>query len=102
MNTDITVTATFTAITYTITASAGTGGNISPSGSISVTRGGSQTFSITPKTGFRVADVRVDNRSVGAVTSYTFSNVTAAHTIQASFYPSRKGIIILRFPPGGQ
>lgn len=70
---------------YTLTASAGTGGKISPSGKVSVTRGGSKTFTITPDNGYTVADVLVDGKSVGAVTSYTFEKVTAAHTIAASF-----------------
>jgi hypothetical protein len=71
---------------YTITASAGIGGSISPSGSVSVSSGGSQTFTFTPNSGFRVSNVTVDDTSVGAVNSYTFNNVTAAgHTIAASF-----------------
>jgi len=80
-----TVTATFTLKTYTITASAGTGGTISPSGSVSVNYGTNKTFAITPNTSYHVADVLVDGTSAGAVTTYTFSNVTANHTISASF-----------------
>ncbi|OPY74741.1 MAG: hypothetical protein A4E63_00608 [Syntrophorhabdus sp. PtaU1.Bin050] len=70
---------------YTITASAGTGGTISPSGAVAVTRGASQAFTVTPSTGYRVSYVLVDGTSVGAVTSYAFTNVTANHTIQAYF-----------------
>ena len=80
-----TISATFSAITYTITASAGTGGTISPSGSVSVSHGANRTFTITANTGYTIANVLVDGASVGAVSSYTFSNVTAAHTISASF-----------------
>ena len=80
-----TVTATFTLKTYTITASAGTGGSISPSGSVSVDYGTNKTFTITPNINYHVADVLVDGSSAGAVTTYTFSNVTANHTISASF-----------------
>jgi hypothetical protein len=82
-----TIAASFTVAssTYTISASAGTNGTITPSGSVSVSYGGSQTFSITPNTGYQVKDVLVDGTSAGAVTSYTFSNVTAAHSIAASF-----------------
>ncbi len=69
----------------TITASADTGGIIEPSGSITTPYDGSQTFAITPDTGYHVSDVLVDGESVGAVTSYTFENVTAAHTIDARF-----------------
>jgi len=70
---------------YTISASAGRGGAISPAGSSGVNYGGSKTFSITPATGYHVAGVKVDGRPVGTVTSYTFSNVTANHKIAASF-----------------
>jgi aryl-phospho-beta-D-glucosidase BglC (GH1 family)/PKD repeat protein len=69
----------------TITASAGTGGTITPSGSVSVSSGTSKTFSITPSTGYTVNAVTVDGTSVGAVTTYTFTNVTANHTISATF-----------------
>jgi hypothetical protein len=71
--------------TYTITASAGANGSISPSGAVSVANGGSQTFTITPNAGYLVQDVLVDGGSVGAVTSYPFTNVGADHTISASF-----------------
>lgn len=73
---------------YTINASAGANGSISPSGSTSVIQTGSKTFTITPASGFKVEDVLVDGSSVGAVTSYTFSNVTGNHTISASFKSS--------------
>jgi len=69
----------------TITATAGSGGSISPSGAVIVKNGESQTFAITPAPGSRVADVLVDGQSVGPVTSYTFSKVTADHTIAAIF-----------------
>ena len=71
--------------TYTITASAGTGGSISPSGGVNVQSGANQTFTITPNTGYKIADVTVDGVSQGAITSYTFSAVNANHTIVASF-----------------
>ncbi|MFH1378134.1 MAG: LamG-like jellyroll fold domain-containing protein [Planctomycetota bacterium] len=80
-----TISATFAVNTYTITASAGANGSISPSGSVSVNHGSNQTFSITPNSGYAVADLLVDSVSVGAVSSYTFTNVTAAHTISATF-----------------
>jgi hypothetical protein len=73
------------ATSFTITASAGVNGSISPSGAVSVNNGGSQSFSITPNTGYHVDDLLVDGSSVGAVTSYTFTNVTANHTISATF-----------------
>ncbi|MBF0528707.1 MAG: hypothetical protein HQK55_05440 [Deltaproteobacteria bacterium] len=80
-----TISATFKINTYTITASAGAHGTISPSGSATVNYGGDQTFAITPATGYSIADVLVDGVSVGAVGSYTFSSVTAGHTISATF-----------------
>jgi hypothetical protein len=82
-----TISASFTANTtsYTITASAGSNGSISPSGAVTVASGANRAFTITPATGYRVASVLVDGASVGAVTTYTFSNVTANHTISASF-----------------
>jgi hypothetical protein len=72
-------------ITYSITASAGAGGNISPAGNVGVSQGSSQTFIITPNAGYHVADVLVDGTSAGAVSSYTFTNVTVSHSIRASF-----------------
>ncbi len=72
---------------YTITASAGTGGTITPSGSVVVAEGNSQTFTIAPSVGYAIADVLVNGSSVGAVTEYTFSNVMSNHTIAASFAP---------------
>ena len=85
MNGNKTVTATFTLKQYTVTATAGSNGSISPSGAVLVNHGANQTFTITPNGGYFIADVLVDGASVGAVTSYTFSNVTANHTISATF-----------------
>ena len=79
------ISASFTRLSYTISASAGANGAISPSGSTSVAHGGSQSYTITPATGYRIADVRVNGSSVGAVSNYTFSNVTANQSISASF-----------------
>ena len=70
---------------FTITATAGANGSISPSGEVSVEAGGSKTFTITPNVGYKIADVLVDGESVGAVSSYTFSGVQAKHTIEATF-----------------
>ena len=71
--------------TFTINASAGTGGTISPAGGVIVTSGGSQTFTITPDSGYVISGVTVDGGSVGAVGSYQFSSVSADHTISATF-----------------
>jgi hypothetical protein len=80
-----TISASFAVKSYSITASAGTGGTISPSGTATVTPGGSATYTIAPVLGYTLSSVTVDGTSVGAVTSYTFSNVTTNHTIQANF-----------------
>ena len=80
-----TISVSFAIQQLTITSSAGSNGTISPSGSTSVNYGGSQGYTITPATGYNVASVLVDGTSVGAVNSYTFSNVTSGHTISATF-----------------
>jgi hypothetical protein len=80
-----TISATFDVNVYTITASAGPHGSISPPGVSNVNYAGSQSYTITPDEGYHVADVLVDGFSAGAVTSYDFMNVTTNHTIDASF-----------------
>ena len=70
---------------YTIKATAGTGGAISPSGNVSVRGGRDQTFTITPDQGYAVSDVKIDGESIGAVKSYTFENVRRTHTIEVIF-----------------
>jgi hypothetical protein len=79
-----TISASFAINTFTITATAGSNGTISPS-SATVNFGGSQTFTITPATGYHVADIVIDGVSMGASNSYSFSNVTVTHSITASF-----------------
>jgi PKD repeat protein len=69
----------------TISASSTAGGFINPNGTISVIQGSDTTFTITPTPGYRISDVLVDGSSVGTVSSYMFTNVTADHTISASF-----------------
>ena len=73
---------------YTIKATAGTGGSISPSGNVSVREGRDQTFTITPDKGYAVANVKIDGKSIGAVKSYTFENVSRTHTIEVIFMKS--------------
>ena len=70
---------------YTIKATAGTGGSISPSGSVSVREGRDQTFTITPDKGYAGSNVKIDGKSIGAVKSYTFENVSRPHTIEVIF-----------------
>jgi PKD domain/Secretion system C-terminal sorting domain len=80
-----TISVSFIAGANTITASAGANGSISPSGAVSVALGANQTFSISPNSCYQIADVLVDGISQGPLTTYTFTNVTTAHTISASF-----------------
>ena len=70
---------------YTITATAGTGGTISPSGDVIVGEGKNRVFTITPDKHHIIKDVLVNGKSVGAVNSYTFQNVSEDATIEASF-----------------
>ena len=70
---------------YTIKATAGAGGSIAPSGNVSVREGRDQTFTITPDKGYAVANVKIDGKSIGAVKSYTFENVSRTHTIEVIF-----------------
>ncbi len=84
-----TISATFTLQTNTITPTAGTGGSISPAAAVSVPYGSSQKFTVTPTTGYNISGVFVDGGTtavtLAADNSYTFSNVTGAHTINATF-----------------
>ena len=82
---DASIVATFAPITYTITATAGTGGTVSPSGAVSVNHGASKTFAITPNTGYELVDVLYNGVSQGKVTSFTASSVTANGTLSAVF-----------------
>jgi hypothetical protein len=89
---DHTIHAAFYKLEYTITATAGANGSISPppgdvNGDVIVDCGTDQTFLISPDSCYTVADVLVDGVSVGAVTSYTFDYVEANHTIHATFAP---------------
>lgn len=86
---------------FIITATAGEGGTISPSGDVKVKRGDNQSFTITPENGWEISDVKVNGSSVGAVSSYTFSNVNANATIHATFVEIEEddggGIIIMPY-----
>ncbi len=85
---DISLVAVFTdpkANKFTITSAASAGGSISPAGSVQIQGGTSVIYKMTPKSGYRISNVAVDNVLVGAVNSYTFSNVNANHTIAVAF-----------------
>jgi len=83
VTTNHTITASFAIDTHTITTSAGSNGSITPTQTVNY--GGSTTITITPDSHYHIADVLVDGTSVGAVTSYTFTNVTNRHSISATF-----------------
>lgn len=85
LDADHTIAATFAANTYTIAATAGNGGTITPAGNTTVAYNANQTYTISASAGYHVSNVFVDGASVGAVTSYTFTGVTANHTIYAAF-----------------
>jgi hypothetical protein len=82
-------------VSYTITPAAGWGGTISPSTRVTVPRGGSQMFAIAPDTGYSISSILVDGVPVGAVSSYTFVNVQASHTISATFRQNPPAIVPL-------
>ena len=70
---------------YTIKATAGIHGSITPSGDVDVLHGGSQTFTIAANRGYAISNVKIDGVSIGAVKSYTFENVTGNRTIEVTF-----------------
>ena len=70
---------------YTIKATAGIHGSITPSGDVDVLHGGSQTFTVAANRGYAISNVKIDGVSIGAVKSYTFENVTGNHTIEVTF-----------------
>ena len=72
-------------VKHTITATAGANGSISPSGKVEVVEGADQTFSITANDGYEIESLKVDGAAVSTAPSYTFTNVRAAHTIEATF-----------------
>ena len=92
---DVDYTASTTSTTYTITASVGIGGSITPSGATTVLKGGSQTYTISADSGYKIKDVKVDGVSQGVITTYTFDNVTSNHTIEATFAPVVSRQVIL-------
>ena len=82
------ISATFVKKTFTISASAGVGGSISPAGTTQVNYGESRSFSIAPTWGYKIKNVVVDGVNMGAIGGYSFSYVTGNHTISVTFEPS--------------
>ncbi len=97
---NLSVTALFTALMYTFAATAGQGGSISPSGNVAVGHGQNQNFFITPNNGDHVADVLVNGVSVGAVSSYQFTNVTSNQSIHIQFALNTYTLSYLAGPGG--
>lgn len=88
---DTTITASWIRTLYTIDASAGNGGTISPSGKNTVQAGDNSEYTITPSDGYVISDVKIDGNSIGAVSTYTFDYVQQSHTIEATFKKSVNG-----------
>ena len=89
---DVTANVTFYAVwenipvnNFTITATAGANGTISPSGEVTVAKGEDKTFTITANSGYHIKDVKVNGSSVGAISTYTFNDVAANATITVEF-----------------
>lgn len=77
--------ANFAQNVHTITATAGANGAINPSGVVSVAQGGSQTFEMTPNSGYEVFEIYVDGNLIGSMSSFTFNNVVSDHSIFVTF-----------------
>lgn len=93
-----TISVIFAPITHTITANAGSNGSITPDGELTVNEGTDQTFTIAADPSYMIEDVRVDGASVGALSTYTFTNIKADHVISASFVPDSSDVAV---PPAG-
>lgn len=78
-------------VTFSITATAGEGGTITPSGTLTVAEGGTLSFAVAAEKGYSIADVFVDGTSAGAISTYTFESVTADHVIEATFEKKESG-----------
>jgi len=93
VSSDHKIEVSFEKITFNVIASAGMGGTISPSGTSTVDFGGSKSFTITPSYGYKISNVKVDGKSIGPVSLYTFTNITSDHTIEATF--EKKSVTIV-------
>ncbi|MCL2040566.1 MAG: choice-of-anchor J domain-containing protein [Bacteroidales bacterium] len=86
VTTDHTINVTFKLKTYTLTPTAGANGAINPNTPVTVNHGASQTFTFSPASGYEVDEVKVDGATVSfSNNNYTFTNVTADHTINVTF-----------------
>jgi len=100
---DHTITALFASTTgaFTIAASSGAGGTLTPAGVTAYNLGANAVYSITPDPNYRIVDVVVDGVSQGPVTSYTFNNIQADHTISASFVIQGSFLVTASVNTGG-
>lgn len=94
--------AAFSIDWWTVNASAGTGGTITPSGVVNVTEGANSNFSVTPGSGFQISALTVDGASAGALATYTFNSVVGHHTIDASFLDIAAPGVAVVSPAGGE
>ncbi|MEL6823087.1 MAG: hypothetical protein AAFP70_15110, partial [Calditrichota bacterium] len=85
VNSNHTISVTFEPQTFQIDAIAGTGGSISPSGTVNITGGTDQLFTITPDVGYHILNVVINGQNLGAISSFQFNNVVTNHTIEATF-----------------
>ncbi|MBI5021303.1 MAG: T9SS type A sorting domain-containing protein [Ignavibacteriales bacterium] len=79
------IVANFSVDLFTIAATSGLGGTIDPSGNITIPYGSNQKFIISPDAGYHIDSLFVDENHVDSIASYTFTNITANHTIHAKF-----------------
>lgn len=99
INTSHTISAAFAINTYTITAISGGNGLVTPLGVSTVNYGSTKTYTITPATGYTILDVLINGAPFNPVSSYTFSNIAANHTIRALF--GRPGSVLAYVCPAG-
>jgi len=88
-----------TLTTYTITASTGTGGAVTPSGATTVAQGASQSYTITPNGWYAIATLVIDGSTIASSSTHTFTNVQANHTFSATFSATAPGGIVLSLVP---
>lgn len=92
----------FTVDWWTVAASAGAGGTITPSGVVNVAEGANAGFSIAPGAGFAIGDVLVDGVPSGPLAAFSFDAVAADHTIAASFLDVAAPVVSVTAPAGGE
>jgi hypothetical protein len=74
---------------YTISTVVEGGGSIS--GPTTAKEGESVTLTFTPNDGYIISNVTIDSVAKGAISSYTFNNITENHTVVVTFVSSGTG-----------